>query len=90
MKQTQTKPPNQTADTEASKPPPNKKPKTFSCFQNLFVLAVSHIIVRSEQIHWMKLMSWRQSRCAAQLDRDTNLWYTAEGCGVEPWQFVQS
>lgn len=91
MKQTQTKPPNQTAGTKTTNPPPpDNKLKTFSSFQDHFVLAVPHSIVRSEQIHWMKLMSWRRSRHSAQLNGDTNLFYTAEGCGVEPWQFVQS
>lgn len=88
MKQTQTKPSTQTADTKTS--PPNKKPKPFICFQDHLVLAVAPSLVRSEQVHWMGLMSCRRSRCAAQLSGDTDLFYTAEGCGVEPQQFVQS
>lgn len=43
MKQTQTKPSNQTANTKTSTPPPlNNKPKTFRCFQDHLVLAVPH------------------------------------------------
>lgn len=88
MKQTQTKSSTQTADTKTS--PPNKKPKPFICFQDHLVLAVAPSLVRSEQVHWMGLMSWRRSRCAAQLSGDTDLFYTAEGHGVESQQFVQS